>query len=209
MATHRVLGPPAARTAHAPFLPSSPEEYAAVHAQLERILSSSVFRNSKRYASVLKYVVERTVEGAGDQLKERTIGIEVFGRVPDYDTASDHAVRSAAAEIRKRLAQYYQEDANRAELRIELQPGSYVPQFRWPYQDLPEHSVDASTKPKLGAVVLTVAQNSVWPKMRTWIAGLGVVVLVGVVAAVLLARADDPIDQFWGALLSAKGEVLI
>src|SRR6266498_2847628 len=106
MATHRVLGPPATRAAHAPFLPSSPEEHAAVHAQLERILSSSVFRNSKRYSSVLKYVVERTVEGAGDQLKERTIGIEVFGRVPDYDTASDHAVRSAAAEIRKRLAQY-------------------------------------------------------------------------------------------------------
>ena len=209
MATHRVLGPPAARTAHAPFLPSSPEEYAAVHAQLERILSSSVFRNSKRYASVLKYVVERTVEGAGDQLKERTIGIEVFGRVPDYDTASDHAVRSAAAEIRKRLAQYYQDDANRAELRIELQPGSYVPQFRQPYPDLPEHSMDTSAKPKLGTVVLPVAQTSVWPKMRTWVAGLGILVLAGIVGVALLARADDPIDRFWGALLSAKGEVLI
>jgi hypothetical protein len=112
MATQRALVPSPLRPPLAFFLPATPEEYRAIHDHLERILASSVFRNSKRYSSVLKYIVERTIEGAGDQLKERTIGIEVFGRAPDYDTASDHAVRSAASEIRKRLAQYYQEEGD-------------------------------------------------------------------------------------------------
>src|SRR5215471_1596669 len=89
---------------------------------LEQILASPVFRNSKRYAAVLRYAVERALEGNPDRLKERTIGVEVFGRPADYDTASDHAVRSAMAEVRKRLAQYYQ-DGESSGLRIEIQPG--------------------------------------------------------------------------------------
>src|SRR3954464_6648707 len=98
--------------------------------QLRRILESSTFRNSKRYAAVLRYIVEQTLNGNADQLKERTIGVDVFGRMPDYDTACDHVVRSAMAEVRKRLAQYYAEPGPSDELHIELQPGSYVPQFR-------------------------------------------------------------------------------
>src|SRR3954464_3847386 len=98
--------------------------------QLRRILESSTFRNSKRYAAVLRYIVEQTLKGHADQLKERTIGVDVFGRMPDYDTSSDHVVRSAMAEVRKRLGQYYVGANSAAELQIELQPGSYVPQFR-------------------------------------------------------------------------------
>src|SRR5689334_22253874 len=86
MATQRVIGP-SLRTAQGVFVPSTLEERELVRVQLERILASSVFRNSKRYTSVLKYIVERALEGATDHLKERTIGIEVFGRTPDYDTA--------------------------------------------------------------------------------------------------------------------------
>src|ERR1051326_9031994 len=97
---------------------------------LEQILASTALRNSKRYAAVLRYVVERTLEGTTERLKERTIGVDVFGRPADYDTASDHAVRSAMAEVRKRLAQYYQDEGEPSQLRIEIQPGSYVPQFR-------------------------------------------------------------------------------
>jgi hypothetical protein len=112
------------------FHPKTEFERDAVRKQLRKILESPVFQNSKRYASVLKFVVDQTLDGQGDRLKERTIGIEVFHRTPDYDTATDHAVRSAVAEVRKRLAQYYLPDT-RDELRIEVLPGSYMPQFRW------------------------------------------------------------------------------
>src|SRR5512134_476872 len=102
------------RGPYVPVLADTPEKRDAVREHLERILVSSVFRNSRRYASVLRYVVERTLDGSADSLKERTIGIEVFGRAPDYDTTTDHAVRSAVAEIRKRLAQYYLDEGAEA-----------------------------------------------------------------------------------------------
>ena len=86
------------------FVPHTPEEQRSVREHLEQVLASSVFRNSKRYAAVLRFIVERSLDGGDAHIKERTIGIEVFGRAPDYDTATDHVVRSAAAEIRKRLA---------------------------------------------------------------------------------------------------------
>src|SRR5436309_1482856 len=72
-----------------------------VREQLARIVASPVFRNSKRYAAVLTYVVEQKLAGKTEHLKERTIGVDVFGREPDYDTGADHVVRSAMAEVRK------------------------------------------------------------------------------------------------------------
>ncbi len=70
---------------------------------------SAPFRNSKRYPAFLRYVVEQELNGASSELKERTIAIEVFGKDPYYDPAVDPVVRISAGEVRKRLAQYYQE----------------------------------------------------------------------------------------------------
>lgn len=207
MATQRALRPPPLRLPHSISLPATPEEYEAVYAQLGSILTSSVFRNSKRYASVLKYIVERTIEGAGDQLKERTIGVEVFGRPPDYDTSSDHAVRSAASEIRKRLAQYYQAEADNPELRIELQPGSYVPQFRWAHPERADlHALPVASS---GATIPTVGQKNRSSWMRPWATPLGLALLTSAAALFFLSRTEEPIDLFWGPLWSSQGEFLI
>jgi hypothetical protein len=104
----------------------------AIREQVDRILTSSVFRNSRRNSSLLRHVVERTLEGKPEELKERSIGVDVFGKAADYDTNTDHVVRSVAGEVRRRLAQYYMEPGRETELRIDLQVGSYVPQFRLP-----------------------------------------------------------------------------
>lgn len=97
--------------------------------QLERIVTSSHFRNSKRYPSFLRFIVERTVEDNTEVLKERNLGTEVFGRPSDYDTSADPIVRVTAGEVRKRIAQYYQTPGHELELRIDLPLGSYVPHF--------------------------------------------------------------------------------
>ncbi len=108
----------------------TPEGRDAIRQQLERILSSSVFKSSKRYPALLRYIVEQTLEGRESTIKERILGVEVFGRSADYDTNADHVVRTAAGEVRKRLAQYYMEPGRENELRIDVPAGSYVPQFR-------------------------------------------------------------------------------
>jgi hypothetical protein len=105
-----------------------------VRAQLELLVRDDVFRSSKRSVAFLRFVVEQTLAGMADQIKERTIGIEVFGRDPSYDTNLDHIVRTAAAELRKRLAAYYVDEKHRSELRMVLIPGSYIPRFTLPHQ---------------------------------------------------------------------------
>ena len=97
--------------------------------QLERIVRSKHFRNSKRYPTFLRFVVEQTLAGKTEGLKERTLGVDVFARPSHYDTNEDPIVRVTAGEIRKRIAQYYQEPGHEEELRIDLPLGSYVPHF--------------------------------------------------------------------------------
>jgi hypothetical protein len=103
--------------------------------QLERVVSCTLFRNSKRYPSLLRYIVGEFIAGRSDALKERALGIEVFGRDPDYDTNADPVVRISAGEVRKRIAQYYQERGHEDELRIEIPLGSYQPRFFRPFED--------------------------------------------------------------------------
>ena len=102
-----------------------------IEQQLLRLQRSSHFIHSRRYPGFLNYVVRKTMDGHAEELKERTIGIEVFGRAPEYDLNADPIVRVTAGEVRKRLAQYYYEPTHQHELRIELHPGSYIPEFRF------------------------------------------------------------------------------
>ena len=105
---------------------------ALVREQLKRLLAHPLFTNSKRYPVLLAYTVEQALLGNASELKERTIGVEGFGREPNYDVNLDPVVRTTAAEVRKRLIQYYYSPDHAGELIIELPVGSYVPLFREP-----------------------------------------------------------------------------
>jgi len=107
-----------------------------VREQLRRLVAHPLFTNSKRYPVLLTYTVEQTLLGNAGDLKERTIGVEAFGREPSYDVNLDPVVRTTAAEVRKRLIQYYYSPDHAGELVIELPLGSYVPSFR----ELAHHS---------------------------------------------------------------------
>jgi hypothetical protein len=105
---------------------------AMVREQLNRLLAHPLFTNSKRYPVLLAYTVEQALLGNSGELKERTIGVEAFGREPNYDVSLDPVVRMTAAEVRKRLIQYYYSPDHAGELIIDLPVGSYVPLFREP-----------------------------------------------------------------------------
>lgn len=178
---------------------------ADVVGQLDRILKSPAFSKSQRYSAFLKYCVERALDGQSDLLKERTIGIDVFERRPDYDPGNDHVVRSAASEVRRRLAQYYQDCADSGEIRIEVLPGSYVPRFSLshvPDQDLGEAPP---------AVMLEEAPTRRTPSWRRRaVAGTIVTALALLVLFVNRAgRAPTGFEWFWSPLLSAPGKTTI
>src|SRR3974390_257288 len=107
-----------------------PHFSASIREELDRILSSPEFRTSKRSQDFLKYVVEHALTGQADLLKERTIGIEVFGRSTDYDPGEDATVRVRAGQSRKGLGLYYPEQGEPYPVRIKLPLGTYIPEFR-------------------------------------------------------------------------------
>jgi hypothetical protein len=116
--------------------PSGPESGgpsgAAVRQTLKEILSSLPFRTSNQCQSLLKYIVMHSLAGQGELLRERVIGAEIFGRKPDYDPGTDPVVRARAAEVRKRLAQFYASDESAGcTVQIQIPSGSYRAQWEW------------------------------------------------------------------------------
>src|SRR5262245_22583610 len=78
-----------------------------VRSHLEEVLSSQVFAGSERLRRFLRFLVESTLEGQRDQLKEYTVGVSVFERGPEYDPRIDPAVRVHAGKLRDRLREFY------------------------------------------------------------------------------------------------------
>lgn len=182
--------------APAPRMP--PEKEEDVLAELERVLASPLFRSSRRCQGLLRRIIEHTLAGELDCLKERALGAEVFGRPPDYDTSQDPVVRASAAEIRKKLAQYYQEPGHESPARIELPAGSYHAEFHFH----PE-------KPLLPPPAPLPLEK---PKTRSRIFAVICVAFVAVLifAVFLTTRLRlSALDELWAPLLKTQGTVLV
>ncbi|GGA64481.1 hypothetical protein GCM10011507_15120 [Edaphobacter acidisoli] len=183
---------------------------ALIEQQLERMLANRHFSHSRRFPAFLRFVVNKALAGELDELKERTLGVEIFGRKADYDTASDPIVRVTAAEIRKRIAQYYQEPGHEAELRISLDAGSYVPQFHWP-KDAHEAHGDASAALN-GEGVRAVERVHGARRFLLWfgvpVAAVAALVVLGFVLG-WRTEHPSPVDFFWGPVMNAGNPALV
>ena len=176
-----------------------PVEPGAVREQLERILGSASFRNSKRHSAFLRYVVEEALGGSAPQLKERSIGVQVFGLDPTYDTSSNPVVRVSAGELRKRVAQYYHLPEHTGELRIDLPPGSYAPEFSVP-------ATEAAAAPAM----LTAEVEAVRPRSRLRYYAMGLAaVAVGLLLWMKPWTAADPYTRFWEPVWNSSGQAII
>jgi hypothetical protein len=200
------------------WVPSSETEKAAVHQQLERLLATPLFNASKRYPSFLRFVVAGVLAGQTDQLKERVLGMEIFGRSPDYDTNSDPIVRVTAAEIRKRIEQYYQDPRHAQEIRLFLPSGSYAPQFSWPGfpSGMPEALAEQSSQilhakrqlptPILAAELVS-RKRFLW-RHRKLILILAVLALAIGFPAIWYATRPPVLKQFWEPFVKSSEPVL-
>ncbi|HVZ19285.1 MAG TPA: hypothetical protein VG897_19350 [Terriglobales bacterium] len=191
------------------WTPSTDEDRTAVLQQLDRLLQNPHFHKSKRFPVFLKFVVNETLAGRAENLKERTLGIEVFGRDPDYDTTEDPIVRVTAGEIRKRIAQYYQDPGHEHELRLMLPSGSYAPQF-FP-AELSGPAIDQ--QPDHLEVADSPARTSAVPHQRAIPISkliIAFAVLAVVAGGIALWRYLSPsaIDQFWAPFVKSPDPVL-
>lgn len=187
-------------------------EQISIREQLDRVLASPHFNHSKRYPAFLRYIVDETLSGRTDDVKERTIGIQVFHRSADYETNTDPIVRVTAGAIRRRLAQYYLEPEHANELLIELPPGTYVPSFHFPARasgllaipkPFAEHAEEA--EPSL----ITRKWNGSPRWLRYAAAAALTAVLVSSSFTYKQQAANNPVNQFWYPLTASKQTLLL
>jgi dipeptidyl aminopeptidase/acylaminoacyl peptidase len=101
----------------------------AIRIQVEKILTSQGFVHSDRISRFLRFVVEQTIQGQADGLKESVIGMEVFDKNSSFDPRTDTIVRVEARRLRSKLSQYYEKEGLADPVVIDLPKGSYVPVF--------------------------------------------------------------------------------
>jgi TolB-like protein/Tfp pilus assembly protein PilF len=174
----------------------SPERLGLVRDHLKDVFASKAFAGSKRAQDFLQLIVEHALAGRLDSLRERMIGAEMFGRSIDYDTANDAVVRVKATEVRRKLAQYYQESAKRTPVRIELASGSYVPKFHWeslPDSDPGPHPGDDLPAPaEPSAMALRGETLSRWRVVAGTLAGLVFIAAIGYMGFKVWPRRSPP-----------------
>ena len=119
--------------------------------QLERLLQSRALQNSESLKAFLRFVVEKTVEDEGAQLKEYTIATEVFGRNSDYDPRIDSVVRVQAGRLRTKLQEYYSTEGKGDPVVIDLPKGHYHPVFVSQQPDAGPELSTAAPRPSNGA----------------------------------------------------------
>lgn len=193
-----------------------------VQKSLGEVLQSTPFRSSKQSQDLLRYIVDQTLAGHNESLKERLIGVNVFGRRPDYDTNEDPVVRARAAEVRKRLAQFYVGEGNHSSVRIEIAPGSYHASFI----ELPDRVSPASIqpttvrpefhpqkeRPESQALPIAVQENSGTTRRKRLASVVFLAIsALGCLATVLwfLARPAAPVDVFWKPFVEASNPVIL
>ena len=180
----------------------SPEQKDVIREQLARILVSPLFSHSKRFPEFLRYTVNRALQEDTAGIKERTIGVEVFGREPNYDTSLDPVVRMTAVEVRKRLAQYYQLPSHDREARIEFERGSYVPEFK-----LRE---DAAIQAPASAAPAETIKQPAYRRSSAWILTACVATAALAISGFLLGGTKQTaLDVFWNPVTASKSAVLI
>jgi TolB-like protein len=109
----------------------SESDQKAIREQLDRILNSGQFLQSRRRQRFLEYLVNETLAGRSERLKGYTIALEVFSRSETFDPVADPIVRIEAARLREKLDQYYEGEGRRDPIRIDLPKGTYRPHIEF------------------------------------------------------------------------------
>ncbi len=191
---------------------------------LEEILASTPFRSSRQSQELLRYIVDNSLAGHTEALKERLIGVEVFGRSPDYDTNNDPIVRARVSEVRKRLALYYQAGHSKT-VRITVPHGSFKAVFERTEESLDQssqthlHAADIN-RPSAETLSSPVAEETARREIRPslvrfrgralWVAVIATAVIVAAGIQINLPSSESrAFNRFWSPILESKRTTLI
>jgi hypothetical protein len=195
-----------------------------VQRALTAILQSPPFRSTKQMQKLLQFIVSETLAGRSDLLKERNIGAHLFDKRPDYDTNSDPTVRLRVAELRKRLALYYQ-GARDETVLINIPSGSFRAVFEWSRKHSLPVPADPIREPEplppslepivlpagSGIVELTAKPSRTRFRWRRWWALIAVALVILTLGMLRYSRSSEEraFNKFWSPVLENSRTVLI
>ena len=173
----------------------SPElaDFEAKRAELDAVLQSEPFTRAPTLAHLLSYLCESLFAGKASQIKEYSVGLEVFHRGPSFDQDSDSIVRVEANRLRKRLAAYYAGEGATHRLRITIPLGQYIPRFESAVPHLEQLASPDALQPsqlgnkgvinKLTEPILRLSSHPAW-----WLVPALVLLSLGLGCALLIVR---------------------
>ena len=199
---------------------------------LNDMLQSPPFRTSRQCQELLRYIVLHSLDGEEESLRERIIGVQVFGRRPDYDQSSDPVVRIRAADVRKRIALYYdQTEARDSQVRVAIPSGSYRATFEVikpellqpptlltrsfdpgpePQPAFTETSTVAMAEPPISSTKPSPRARATLLKMRlASVVLFAGVLLSGIATSWIVMYRNTPLRRFWAPVLRDQHHALI
>lgn len=171
----------------------------SLRAHLEEVIHGKAFSGSPRSQQFLRYVVEKSIEGDFDSLKERVIGVDLFHRSPSFDKGDDSIVRVTASDVRKRLSQHYGRYGGGSEFRINIPPGSYILEITWTPPTVPSSNAVPEALPKSDHAELPSPVSNLAAKVKSPFSAKGTLLSIPFVFLLLAF-------SFWAGYRARKPE---
>lgn len=175
-----------------------------IREELRSLLASPRFRQSPRLAKLLRYLCTSALADEAERITEYTIALDVLGKAEDFKEGKDAIVRVEVHRLRKRLAEFYEEEGAAHRVRIVIPTGNYAPQFQRCETAEPEPPVHVT----LPAPAL--APTAWWRHRRYQAMAAAILALTAILPAYKMLRPDGTaLDAFWGPVLASSHTVLL
>jgi hypothetical protein len=171
-----------------------------IREELRSILGSPHFRQAPRLTKLLRYICNSAMADQAQPITEYTIALDVLGKAEDFKEGKNAVVRVEVHRLRKRLAEFYEDEGASHRVHIVIPSGSYAPHF--------QVSDNAAVEPPPSPAA-PLPGRPVWPR-RTWVAAFVLLLLVAILPAYQVLRGDEqPFDTFWNPVLASSNQVLL
>jgi hypothetical protein len=189
-------------------------------ALVARVAASQCFQSSTRLKEFLFYVADCALRKAPEEATEQHIGINVFHRLPGYNSGEDSIVRTQARALRQKLDEYFNHEGEQEETVIVIPKGHYLPVFQPRHSSVNVAQVPLSTviREETGAQITPmppappIESRTIEEKVRP---GASLLlygsILIAALAGIWFFHAHKPsaIDRLWGPFLSNNDSLVI
>jgi hypothetical protein len=186
-------------------------ELDANQVQIQRIVASKAFKTSEVHRNLLNYLADKSLSGDAQNLKEYTVGLDVFGKPATYDPRQESVVRMHVGRLRQKLTEYYRTEGQEDPVIVDLPKGGFTLTFA----SRPAPDVPVVVEPPSAPRTSRVSTREV---------ALGALLLLAVVFAgyfgVKLLRVEKSaasgalpwtpeLQQLWAPLLSSDRPLMV